>query len=68
MLEFTGSKTPDEFINIAAIGTPEEVIEKIIKLKESGETSLIVNKVPASEFEEIEEQFQMFAEEVIPFI
>ena len=33
-----------------------------------GETSLIVNKVPASEFEEIEEQFQMFAEEVIPFI
>jgi len=68
MLEFTGTKTPDEFINIAAIGTPEEVIEKVIRLKESGETSLIVNKVVASEFNELEEQLQMFAEEVMPFI
>ena len=48
------------------IGTPDEVAEKIGELGEAGMTHCIAQHIAADTFSELEEQVQMFAEEVIP--
>ncbi len=68
LTEFMGSRTIEEFTQIAPIGTPQEAIERIVGLKEAGATTCIVSKSPVDDFEELVEQFQMFAEEVMPFV
>ena len=50
------------------IGTPEEVSEKINKTKEEGITHFLALHIADDTVEEMMEQMQMFAEEVIPLV
>ena len=68
LTEFMGSRSLEEFVEIASIGTPEEAIEKVARMKEAGSTSYLVNKAVARDFTELSEQFQRFAEEVAPHV
>ncbi len=65
MVEFTGRKSIEEFAEIAPIGTVNDAIERIGKLQEAGATSCIAIKVPVDSYSELEEQVQMFAEDVM---
>ena len=58
-----GTATHEE-INL--IGTPAEVIEKALAFKEAGVTHLLGLYFAANSVQELLDQMQLFAEEVMP--
>lgn len=54
------------FEEIDLIGTAEEIVEKVEELREAGATHISGLLFPANSVEELKEQMQRFAEEVIP--
>lgn len=59
-------KDLDTFVVENFIGTPDEVVEKIKRLEKDGATHVISLHVAADTLQELEEQIQMFGEEVLP--
>ena len=62
----TGGQNLERFISRNLIGTPDEVIEKVHALIEDGATSCIVANHATDSFQELEEQIQWFAEDIMP--
>ena len=57
---------PDQQLNKALVTTPEQAIARIKKLEEEGVQHFVNTMYLVNSFEEIVEQVQMFAEEVMP--
>ncbi len=55
-----------DFEEIDLIGTADEIIEKIERLREAGATHISGLLFPANSLGELRDQMQSFAEEVIP--
>ncbi len=55
-----------KFEEIDLIGTADEIVEKAERLREAGATHLCGLLFPANSVEELKDQMQRFAEEVIP--
>ncbi len=62
----TGGQDLEQFASRNLVGTPDEVIEKVHKLIDDGATSCIVTNHAIDTFQELEEQVQWFAEEIMP--
>ena len=61
-----GGQSLDNFVSRNLIGTPNEVVEKIIQLQRQGATSCIVTNHAIDSYEELLEQIHWFSEEVMP--
>ena len=61
-------ETFDWFVANNAIGTPEEVAEKVTKSFEMGIDHYTMHHMAVQSYQELEEQIQIFAEEVIPLV
>ena len=55
-----------KFEEIDLIGTGDEIVEKVEKLREVGVTHISGLLFPANSIEELKDQMQQFAEEIIP--
>lgn len=61
-----GGANPDAMLSKVLCGTPEEAIEQIAGLEACGATHFISTTYLTDSYEEVVEQVQMFAEEVMP--
>ena len=62
---FTGQEV-EKTVEQNLIGTVDEIVDSIGRLREGGMTQLVLQNFAASTFEEMVEQVQVFAEEVMP--
>jgi len=60
-----GGQTLDQFVTRNLIGTPNEVVEKIVQLECQGATSCIVTNHAIDSYDELLEQIHWFSEEVM---
>lgn len=59
-------RAPDAFIPKMLVGTPDEIVGKIKTLEEQGVTHCVCTNIMVDTFEELVEQAQRFADEVMP--
>lgn len=62
-----GGQSLNEFVARNLIGTPNEVVEKIMRLQAQGATSCIVTNHAIDSYDELLEQIYRFSEEVMPY-
>lgn len=67
-LQGTRIRSEEWLANNNLIGTPAEVAERILQFEREGATHCIPLHIAADTFPELEEQAQMFGEEVIPSV
>ncbi len=63
---FAKDKTKEEVLATHFIGTPQEIAKRIKEREKGGATHLVTQSIAGDTFQEMKEQVQMFAEEVIP--
>ena len=66
LIKDRGVANPDEQLAKALVTTPEQAVVRIKKLEDEGVEHFVNTMYLVSSFEEIVEQVQMFAEEVMP--
>ena len=58
--------TDQQIVDTHFIGTPNEIIEKVQKLREAGVGQCVANTFPMDSMEEMLEQVKIYGEEIIP--